>query len=67
MHHVPTLPRLASLASLACLVSVVAVVVALLATTLLGVPEPLLVIATILVATEVGWRAVERPVPPSSV
>lgn len=47
------------LLSLAAIVSVVAALVAVVLSQLAGVPEQLLVIGTILVATEIGWRISE--------
>ena len=51
-----SIPRLCSLAAV---VSVVAAVVALLLSAVAGVPEQLLVIGTILIATEIGWWATD--------
>lgn len=44
---------------LAAVVSVVAALVAVALSQLAGVPEQLLVIGTILVGTEIGWRATD--------
>jgi hypothetical protein len=53
----------ARVALVATVVSAVAATVAATLSTVAGVPEQVLVIATILVATEAGWRVADRTNP----
>jgi hypothetical protein len=51
----------------AAAVSLVAAIVAVVLSALVGLPEQLLVIATILVATEIGWRLADARVATAAV